>query len=58
MPESKLPSPMQKELRDFCSWALDLSISDAGQVIELMQAVRAAHVTEVPKEGEINGAAH
>lgn len=46
MPESSLPAPMQKEIRDFCSWALTLPMSDAGQVIELMQSVRAAHIPD------------
>jgi hypothetical protein len=60
MPESKLPAPMQKEIREFCSWSLELGIADAGEVIELMQAVRAAHISEeTPQEGEIHGhAAH
>jgi len=46
MPESNLPAPMQKEIREFADWALTLPISDAGQVIELMQSVRAAHLPE------------
>jgi hypothetical protein len=58
MPESKLPAPMQKEIRDFCNWCLELGMSDAGQVIELMQAVRNAHVSELGNEEKINGASH
>lgn len=55
MPESKLPAPMQKEIRDFCSWALELGIADASQVIELLQSVRAAHI---PDKGFVDETSH
>lgn len=57
---SKLPDAMQKEIREFCQWALELTISDAGQVIELMQAVRTAHVADngFKTEGDDNGTPH